>query len=297
MLLAKSARGVRLRAFPYLRDDRPPPFFRFTPEDGIESKANFLGQFGAEPYGRPLGGGDGMLYGTCSNGVSPENAGTIFRYTPGGAVEMIHHFTRATGMQSTQGLSRGLDGHLYGTADAGGTVDDKPAGGGVIFRLSLDPPSGPRLVLRRTNGTLFPGSLPKMDFGMVSTGTPAGPFELVIRNAGGAALELGELAITGEDAADFELELQGSPRWRPGGEALLRVSYSPVMGGEGSATLALPSNDPHGPPALILSGSSGTTAEVWRHGYFGSAATTRTTRIRIATARPICWSGPSGCTR
>ncbi|MCW1923389.1 hypothetical protein OKA05_12560 [Luteolibacter arcticus] len=85
---------------------------------------------GVQPVGEllPLAGGES--YGTCSSGGA-EGAGSVFRVTPGGAVETVASFGGSNGSAPTSGLVQGPDQALYGTTSAGG------AGGfGTVFKVT-----------------------------------------------------------------------------------------------------------------------------------------------------------------
>jgi uncharacterized repeat protein (TIGR03803 family) len=81
---------------------------------------------------------DGNFYGVSYNSEAPQNAGTVFRMTPQGAVTILYVFGVAPDGQNPNGsLLKAADGALYGTALNGGAYS-----GGTIFKLSLiSPPS------------------------------------------------------------------------------------------------------------------------------------------------------------
>jgi len=110
--------------------------FRISPS-GSYTNLYFFGSYhfdGVNPSGGLVLGGDGNFYGTTSLGGT-NNAGTVFRISPGGNYTSLHSFAGhpADGEQPIAGLVQGNDGNLYGTTYFGGTNDD-----GTVFRISLD---------------------------------------------------------------------------------------------------------------------------------------------------------------
>jgi len=82
------------------------------------------GTDGAQPFGAPIQGSDGMLYGTTQNRGS-NDYGTVFRSrTDGSDYEVIYNFSRdpAQGQNPQATLVQGSDGRLYGTTAFSGTV-------------------------------------------------------------------------------------------------------------------------------------------------------------------------------
>jgi len=79
---------------------------------------------------------DGNFYGVSYNSGAPQNAGTIFRMTPQGAVTILYVFGVAPDGQSPDAaLLKAADGAFYGTTTSGGAYS-----GGTIFKLSLIAP-------------------------------------------------------------------------------------------------------------------------------------------------------------
>lgn len=86
---------------------------------------------GRTPIGGLLLAGDGMLYGTTSDGGTNGN-GTVFRIRQDGS--NYSALATLTGAQSPMaGLLQGSDGALYGTAQLGGD-----AGDGAVFKIQPD---------------------------------------------------------------------------------------------------------------------------------------------------------------
>jgi uncharacterized repeat protein (TIGR03803 family) len=74
-------------------------------------------------------GSDGNFYGTTSAGGT-NSQGTLFRISPGGAHEVLHHFAIASGAVPDGRLIEPEPGEFIGTTQTGGTA----GGGGVVFR-------------------------------------------------------------------------------------------------------------------------------------------------------------------
>jgi uncharacterized repeat protein (TIGR03803 family) len=101
----------------------------------IEVLHAFDGSDGAAPWGDLTMGTDGNLYGTTKWG-GQSDAGTVFRITTAGDLEVLHEFSfiDGDGYNPVAGVREGTDGALYGTTNAGGLSDQ-----GTVFRLTLDP--------------------------------------------------------------------------------------------------------------------------------------------------------------
>ncbi len=109
--------------------------FRITPAGVLTTLYKFLGgnADGSRPQGELLQGTDGNFYGTTAAG-GPDDLGTVFKMTPGGAVTILYSFTLAefaNGYNPTAALVKGGDGNYYGTATNGGANFR-----GVIFKIT-----------------------------------------------------------------------------------------------------------------------------------------------------------------
>jgi uncharacterized repeat protein (TIGR03803 family) len=75
-------------------------------------------------------GRDGNLYGTLPSGGT-SNHGTVFKFTPTGAIATLYNFAGTDGSAPASGLTLGSDGNFYGTASSGGAN-----GFGTIFKIT-----------------------------------------------------------------------------------------------------------------------------------------------------------------
>jgi uncharacterized repeat protein (TIGR03803 family) len=74
-------------------------------------------------------GADGNFYGVSSYGGT-DGLGTFFQVTPAGQETVIHSFVGGTGDGAIpQGLLEASDGHIYGTTDEGGPINE-----GTVFK-------------------------------------------------------------------------------------------------------------------------------------------------------------------
>jgi len=105
---------------------------------------------GSRPYGKPIFGLDGRLYGTTWTGGAASGQGTVFRMDANGAdFTVLHRFGGAPdGAQPYAGLAIADDGRLYGTTNFGGSL-----GGGTVYRLN---PDGTGLTILRHLGAGAP---------------------------------------------------------------------------------------------------------------------------------------------
>jgi uncharacterized repeat protein (TIGR03803 family) len=71
-------------------------------------------------------------------GGGANNAGTIFKITPGGDFTLLYSFcsltNRADGQHPTAGLVQATEGNFYGTTEQGGS---NPNGYGTVFEFTL----------------------------------------------------------------------------------------------------------------------------------------------------------------
>jgi uncharacterized repeat protein (TIGR03803 family) len=79
---------------------------------------------------------DGNFYGTTLQGGA-NDAGNVFKMTPGGVVTILHTFTnRADGGFPSAGLIQ-VNGDLYGATTSGGLMNGQQLAGGTIFKITL----------------------------------------------------------------------------------------------------------------------------------------------------------------
>jgi uncharacterized repeat protein (TIGR03803 family) len=153
----------------------------------------FEGGDGSFPIAPPIEGSDGNFYGT-TNGLLHGLPSTIYQYVPQTqTLNSLHQFGKEIGLYYA--LTQGVDGDLYGVANAGG-----PNKFGCIFRLSTSgvlrysynftggaggtSPSGPLVQLSDGNfyGTVADGGAGSAGF--VFKMTPAGMVSTVYNFTG-----------------------------------------------------------------------------------------------------------------
>jgi uncharacterized repeat protein (TIGR03803 family) len=88
------------------------------------------GNSGAFLYSPLSQGRDGNFYGTTIEGGA-DSEGTVFKFTPKGALTTLLSFNSVNGAIPYGGLCLGRDGYFYGTAFTGGTYGD-----GTIFKIT-----------------------------------------------------------------------------------------------------------------------------------------------------------------
>jgi uncharacterized repeat protein (TIGR03803 family) len=114
----------------------------------------FVGPDGMFPQGPLVRDAGGNLYGVTISGGAL-NSGTVFKLTPAGILTTLYSFTGgADGEQPHGGLVRDSAGNLFGTAFAGGIVNDTcfGFGCGVVFQLSPTGATWTQTVLHSFNG-------------------------------------------------------------------------------------------------------------------------------------------------
>jgi uncharacterized repeat protein (TIGR03803 family) len=115
----------------------------------LSTLLNFTGSNGASPWSMSfVQGADGNFYGTTMNGGT-NNAGTVFKITPGGALTTLYDFCTQSGCEDGSGPMAGLvlgtDGNFYGTTLYGGTSSND----GTVFKIT---PGGTLTTLYRFSG-------------------------------------------------------------------------------------------------------------------------------------------------
>lgn len=104
---------------------------------------------------------DGSTYGTTEFGGA-NNAGTFFKFTPEGAVTILHSFgdqTLKDGSSPQPNFVEGLDGNFYGTCASGGA-----AGNGTIYKIT---PKGSVTILHNFGDGTIPNDGVKPEGGLV----------------------------------------------------------------------------------------------------------------------------------
>ena len=128
--------------------------FRVTPAGAEAVVWSFGGSGdGAYPTGALILGRDGNYYGMAGQGGA-NNAGAVYRITPGGAESVIHSFNGMDAEDPAGSLLLAADGNFYGMADNGGI------GSGTIFQIT---PSGVASLLWSLNGAPDDGQMPLGD--------------------------------------------------------------------------------------------------------------------------------------
>lgn len=107
--------------------------FRVDAAGNLTVLHRFMPVQGSWPLGPPAFGPDGALYGTSSWDSTYPSYGTVWRWTSGGGLTVLHQFSGPNGNEPMGPLTLADDGFLYGTTNAGGM------GCGTVFRI--EPPS------------------------------------------------------------------------------------------------------------------------------------------------------------
>jgi uncharacterized repeat protein (TIGR03803 family) len=122
----------------------PGTVFQVTKKGAENNLFYFNGSDGWTPWGIPIRGGKGNLYGTTVMGGT-YNAGIVYEITPAGTENILYSFTGGSdGGYPDAGVVRDGKGNLYGTTYQGGAY-----GVGTVFKVS---PTGEETVLQSLGG-------------------------------------------------------------------------------------------------------------------------------------------------
>ena len=110
--------------------------FKVTTNGTLTTLFSFNGTNGCNPFGGLTQGDNEILYGMTTFGGSNFSGdfsgnGTAFKITTNGVLTTLVYFNVTNGRQPMNGLSRGHDGHYYGTTPTGGLVNK-----GTVFKMS-----------------------------------------------------------------------------------------------------------------------------------------------------------------
>jgi Raf kinase inhibitor-like YbhB/YbcL family protein len=91
------------------------------------------------------------------------------------------------------------------------------------------------------------------DFGNVEMDTASAPFTLIVENKGTAVLNIGAIALSGTDAAQFAKQNDACSNQAlvPLETKTIQIIFSPTASGDKAAVLTIPSNDPDTPSLAI----------------------------------------------
>jgi uncharacterized repeat protein (TIGR03803 family) len=166
--------------------------FKVTPSGTLTTLYTFCSQIGCTDGSAPSAGlvqaANGNLYGTTEGG-GVNNAGTVFKITPGGTLATLYSFCSESnctdGELPDAGLVQGANGNFYGTTYLGGanslgTVFKITAGGTLTTLHSFDGTDGELPfagLVQATNGSFYGTAVEggvDVDYGTVFKITPSG---------------------------------------------------------------------------------------------------------------------------
>src|ERR1022692_4644394 len=108
--------------------------FKITPGGTLTALYSFCSPSGCTDGYYPDAGlvqaANGDFYGTTRAGGA-NDAGTVFKITPGGTLTTLHRFNGTDGAYPSAGLVQAADGDFYGTTSGGGASN-----GGTIFKIT-----------------------------------------------------------------------------------------------------------------------------------------------------------------
>ncbi len=192
------------------------------------------------PYSGLIEGPDGNFYGTSQGGSASTVGGNVFKMTPAGAVTTLVSFS-GTGSQLNSGSSPvdgalvfGTDGKLYGATNYGG-----PAGGGTIYRVSLN-----SIAVQYPVKTTLTDAVSTVDFGTGSLNNISTRV-FTLLNTGNTPLTGFPVTFTGPQAADYRVSVLPSvATLAPGASTTFTVEITYRGTGNRRAVMNVGSNAP-----------------------------------------------------
>lgn len=130
--------------------------FKMTADGTLTTLYTFNGNGvdGLLPAGGLVQGSDGNFYGATGEGGLYNDAGTVFKITPGGTLTTMYNFCAQPGCPDGKltyaALVQGTDGNFYGTTLYGGDSPCIPEGCGTVFQIT---PSGTLTTLHSFGGS------------------------------------------------------------------------------------------------------------------------------------------------
>jgi hypothetical protein len=139
------------------------------------------------------------------------------------------------------------------------------------------PPPAPHIGLSTTS----------VGYGSREVGSPSSPRSVAVTNHGTADMNIGTLALTGADAADFTLanDTCSGQAIAPGAGCSVAVRFVPAHTGELAATLSVPSDSPSSPHTVALSGVG--MAPAGAGGGSGSGGGSKSTPAVVTSVIPV----------
>jgi uncharacterized repeat protein (TIGR03803 family) len=138
--------------------------FAMTPGGDVNVVGSFSDITGGTTCNTGLSlGRDGSFYGTCADGKSPFENGTVFSASTASGIATLHAFDGKDGTTPEPGVPvQGVDGNFYGMTEAGGANGD-----GTVFVMHGD---GSVVVLYNFGGFQDDGREPSGSLNLASDG-------------------------------------------------------------------------------------------------------------------------------
>ena len=165
--------------------------------------------------------------------------------------------------------------------------------------LTTDDPMQPTAVITLTGMGVVPQlqALPmSLDFGSITVGGESAPMMVVVTNTGNSAAKIDTIKVTGNDAAQFAIDMTGPLVLAAGASATVRAKYEPMMIAPATAsitfmaegaTLQVALTGTASPPSL----SVGSTMLDYGWVGVGTASDAQTVAIKNTGQAPLTISG------
>ena len=159
---------------------------------------------------------------------------------------------------TTDGLPDSWWVQYFGSTSGASSASDADSDGltnAQEYALGSDPanPADPvsEISVEDSGGTLLSSNSSVVSFGNVPVGGSPVSIQLSLRSVGSGYLRNLSLSNNGAHAAEFAPAPLANPSLAPGANATLTISFSPVSGGNRTARLVIPSNDPDENPFVV----------------------------------------------
>jgi uncharacterized repeat protein (TIGR03803 family) len=242
--------------------------FQITPSGALTTLHSFDATDGNDPGEGLVQDTNGTFYGTTFYGGA-NNEGTVFSLSvglgpfvePNPASGTVGAAVNILGTSLTGATSVTFNGTAATfTVVSGSEITTTVPTGATTGTVQVVTPSGTlssNIPFTVTVVTLMPTSLP---FGNQLVGTTSTGQNVMLTNTGTTTVTISSIAITGIDTGDFAQTNNCGSTVAAGGSCTIMATFTPLAGGNLTASISITDNAPASPQAVSLSGTGTGTA-------------------------------------